>query len=145
MTVKTIFVFLTACLLLVIMVAYGIRQTRSERSLTLLRHRFVIELADTEMKRNKGLMGRVNLASDHGMLFVFGVPALSPFWMKGMKFPIDIIWIASDRVIGAVENAMPDDGKALYYPPHAVDYALEVPAGTVARLDIRIGTSVNLK
>ena len=44
----------------------------------------------------KGLSGRDNLADDEGMFFVFEKSDIYPFWMKDMKFAIDIIWIMED-------------------------------------------------
>lgn len=143
-TIKTTVVFLAACLLFGVMVAYGTWQARSEPHITIAGQQFVVERADTEPTQHEGLAGRESLANDRGMLFAFNTPFLSPFWMKGMKFPIDIIWIANGIVIGAVENAVPNGGEALYYPPRPVDFVLEVPAGTVARLGIHAGAPVAL-
>src|SRR3989344_624382 len=52
-----------------------------------------IEIADTQGKRAKGFGSRDQLASDSGMLFVFDTPGQYQFWMKGMKFPLDMIFI----------------------------------------------------
>ena len=41
----------------------------------------------------QGLSGRASLPTDHGMLFVFSKSDIYEFWMKDMKFPLDIIWI----------------------------------------------------
>ena len=66
-------------------------------------------------------------------------------WMKNMKFPIDIIWMRDNTVVGFAENAQPElSGEALklYQPPGFVNYVLEVSAGTVERLNISPGTEV---
>lgn len=55
---------------------------------------FKVAIADTDEKRTKGLSGRDNLAQDQGMLFLFDKPGNYPFWMKDMRFPIDIIFFA---------------------------------------------------
>lgn len=52
-----------------------------------------VEIADTADTRTKGLSGRENLASDSGMLFVFSESKQYKFWMKGMKIPLDIIYV----------------------------------------------------
>lgn len=54
------------------------------------------EVVDNEEARMKGLSGRDNLADDEGMFFVFEKSDIYPFWMKDMKFAIDIIWIMED-------------------------------------------------
>lgn len=106
---------------------------------------FRVDIADTEEKRNQGLGGREGIGKNEGMLFVFGESLIPTFWMKGMKFPIDIIWIRGNTVIGFAENAQPEssgEGLKLYQAPGFVSYVLEVSAGTVERLTISPGTAV---
>src|SRR3989344_7914429 len=50
-----------------------------------------VEIADTQDKRAKGLGGRDSLATGSGMLFIFPKADRYSFWMKGTKFPLDII------------------------------------------------------
>ncbi len=50
-------------------------------------------VVDTPKAREIGLGNRNELVENEAMLFVFDKPGFYPFWMKGMKFPIDIIWI----------------------------------------------------
>lgn len=42
------------------------------------------------------------------MLFVFEEPAELSFWMKGIRFCVDIIWIANGEIVGVAENSRPD-------------------------------------
>ncbi len=104
---------------------------------------FRAEIADTLYKRTKGLSGREALDKNRGMFFVFDSPGIYGFWMRNMKFPIDIIWIKSGEVIGFVERAEPASQNAsVYYPPEAVDNVLEVFAGAVGEFNIKIGDKV---
>lgn len=120
---------------------------------TIGRTRWQVDLADTTAKRALGLGGRDSLASDRGMLFIFGSAAIRSFWMKGMKFPIDIIWIKKDeesetgRVVGFVENADPSSFAKLVFfeSPEPVDRVLEVNAGQVAQFGIGVGQKVIFK
>lgn len=107
---------------------------------------FVVEIADTPAKRTQGLSGREGLREGEGMLFVFDKPATYDFWMKGMKFPIDIIWIRSDKIIGFEENISPDNSASpkIYSPTELVDKVLEVNAGTVSKLGIQISQSIEV-
>ena len=110
---------------------------------------FEAEVAATAAARTRGLSGRDGLGENEGMLFVFEEPGNYGFWMKEMKFPIDIIWIKGDKVLGWAAGAEPEPGKPdrglkVYYPPEAVDYVLEVRAGSAEKYGIKIGDSVSV-
>ena len=108
----------------------------------------VIEIADTEEARVRGLSGRTVLPPDHGMLFVFPQNGIYRFWMPEMHFPLDIIWIDEQkRVIGAAQNAEPivdESNITLYQPPHPVRYALEVNAGFVKEHHVVLGSVLDI-
>ncbi|MDE2018933.1 MAG: DUF192 domain-containing protein [Patescibacteria group bacterium] len=111
---------------------------------------FDVEIASTTMEKTLGLSGRNGLGANQGMLFIFSDPGVQHFWMKDMKFSIDIIWISDDRVAGFVQNAAPEPGVPLwnlqiYNSPDSVDKVLEVDAGTVAKDNIKIGDSVSVR
>lgn len=110
---------------------------------------FQVELASTIIERTRGLSGREDLGDREGMLFMFDSPGNYSFWMKDMKFPIDIIWIRDDRVVGFEENALPepeksDFGLTQYSPSEPVDMVLEVNAGIVAEHGIQVGDVVKI-
>ena len=53
----------------------------------------IADLATSDVQQTKGLAVKDHLQEKEGMLFVFQKPAQYHFWMKDMKFPIDIIWM----------------------------------------------------
>ncbi len=117
------------------------------RSMDINGHKISLEISDTPAAREQGLSGRDSLAADSGMLFIFSVPGNYGFWMKGMKFPLDIVWIASDTVVGWEANVdpqigVPENELKLYFPPVPVDEVLELPAGSAATLNLRKGQVV---
>ncbi len=99
------------------------------------------EVADNFLSRMKGLSGRESLGENKGMLFIFGNSAIQNFWMKSMSFPIDIIWLDNDKVIGFIENApVPKDGNIFSFrSPSAINKALELNAGSVKKFNIKVG------
>lgn len=102
------------------------------------------DVADTVAKRMKGLSDRKLISENEGMLFLFPYMDRHTFWMKGMKFPIDFLWIKGDRVVGFTRNADPqagvsDFGLTAYSPPEPVDTVLELKAGSIERFRIREG------
>jgi uncharacterized membrane protein (UPF0127 family) len=72
---------------------------------------FIVEIADTQEKRRKGLMFRENLCEKCGMLFLFEHPEKYAFWMKNVKIPLDIIYIDKEGTIVDLINAEPCETK----------------------------------
>ena len=107
---------------------------------------YKVQIADTPALQTQGLSERKALPQNEGMLFVFPTAKLQAFWMKKMLFPIDILWIVNNQVVGVVENAPPDNNliPAIYSSPKDVDLVLEVNAGVVARDKISVGDSVEI-
>ena len=105
---------------------------------------FKVEVANTFMSRGKGLSGHAPLTANQGMLFVFSSPSAGAFWMQGMTFPLDFVWIKNGVVMGVTENARPmsETGYKLYYPPVPVTNVLEINAGAVKKFGIKIGDKV---
>jgi uncharacterized membrane protein (UPF0127 family) len=103
---------------------------------------FTLERPRTTQEYAKGLGERDTIAPDHGMWFVFDPPEQPTFWMKGMRFPIDIIWIADKKVVGLNENIPVDDGVSLYTPAEPVDAALEIAAGRSSQCNMKQGAPI---
>ena len=110
---------------------------------------FEVEIAATPDEMSKGLSGRDGLAAGSGMMFVYEVPRVSTFWMKGMRFPLDFIWIGQDCRVADTESdagepptGTQDSDLPLYRSDGPVLYGLEVNAGDVERLGIEPGDRV---
>ena len=105
-----------------------------------------VELARTDDEVQKGLSGRPSLDPDKGMLFLFTVPGIYRFWMPDMNFPLDIVWIGSNKkVIGIsadVSNEFDPADPKFYTPPAPAQYVLEVNAGFASRKNLAVGASV---
>ena len=141
--------FVFVCILLVVF-AWALRRpssprVSSARTVSVGRHAFSVEVADTMASRARGLSGHAPLGENEGMLFIFQGITSGPFWMKDMLFPLDLIWIRDGIVVGTTENALPmsQTGFLLYPPPMAVDAVLEVNVGTVKRLHVIRGDEVH--
>ncbi|MDD2646707.1 MAG: DUF192 domain-containing protein [Patescibacteria group bacterium] len=104
------------------------------------------ETVTTSSEIIRGLSGRQSLADNSGMLFVFPKVDTYDFWMKDMKFSIDIIWINDGRIIDIWQNApIPQNSQpARYHPRDKAGYVLEVGAGTVEKNGWKIGDFVKL-
>lgn len=127
--------------------------------LTSIEHKSEIKINDqfiiadvviSEEDRKQGLSGRKNLNINEGMLFLFDRAGNYGFWMKSMKFPIDIIWINDGRIVGVEENIDPQIGASsidlkIYYPPVPAQQVLELAAGRVKLLRAKIGDAVKIR
>ena len=107
---------------------------------------FVIEIAVRPEEKEKGLGGRDSLAAGTGMLFPYDHKERYRFWMKGMRFPLDFVWITDQKVIDVTENVPPPSGEqiATVQPRVPVSQILELNAGEVKKYRIKIGDPVSL-
>jgi len=101
-----------------------------------------VEVRDTEEGRDQGLSNREKLAEDEGMLFVFDQPGIYGFWMKGMKFPLDFVWIKDNAVAEITEDV--EVGRMDIRPKETVDKVLEVNSGWVKQNNVRVGDKIKL-
>lgn len=106
------------------------------------RHRFAVELAETDDQRSRGLMFRPFLAADAGMLFIYPDDRIISMWMKNTLIPLDMVFISADgRVVSVHERAVPHSLRPITsgVPARAV---LELAGGSASRLGIRAGDRV---
>ena len=91
------------------------------------------EIADTALKRIRGLLGRAGLAPGEGMLFRPAGAIHTVF----MRFPIDAVFLDREFRVRRI---------AADLPPWRIAWArgaksvLELPAGAAARAGIEIGS-----
>ena len=110
-----------------------------------------MEVARTDAERQKGLGGHAPLGESDGMIFVFERPSFHAFWMKGMLFPLDLMWIENGEVAYVERNAphfppdTPDRFLPVYAPQAQATYVLEVNAGFADRYGIGVGSRVELR
>ena len=101
--------------------------------------RFRVEIADDERERAQGLMGRRDLATGAGMLFIYDSPRPVSFWMRNTPLPLDMVFIdETGTVVGVHENAVPFDETPI--PSGApVLMVLEIRGGLARRIGITEG------
>lgn len=115
-----------------------------------------LEVADTEAKRNRGLMFRESLAERDGMLFVFERPGFYPFWMQNCRIAIDILWLDDAFTVVSLAESVPPCRLQGCEPPCASNscpsyapsagttarYVIEVASGFAARHGVKPGQTV---
>jgi uncharacterized membrane protein (UPF0127 family) len=105
-------------------------------------HNFQVEVVDTDESRAQGLMYRRELAADRGMLFDFKEQKPVSFWMQNTYISLDIVFIHSDGTVQRVEERATPLSTRTIESGDAVQFVLEVPAGTAAKLGIKRGSRV---
>ncbi|MDQ3008934.1 MAG: DUF192 domain-containing protein [bacterium] len=109
-----------------------------------------LEVAASPASITQGLSGRNSIGAD-GLIFVFAEPQQQHFWMKEMKFALDIVWIQDDTVQQVTADVpFPDPLIPLfelptYSPDSPVNMVLEVPAGKAAEWQVIPGTKIEWK
>jgi hypothetical protein len=99
------------------------------------------ELAVTDQERQQGLMFREGINPDQGMLFVFEREGIHSFWMKNMKFSIDILWLDRDKRIVHIEKKVPPclrEECPSYSPPVFSKYVLEIKEGYAEEYELEL-------
>lgn len=99
-------------------------------------HKLKVEVADTEAKRQTGLMFRKSLAESEGMLFVFKEPIYLSFWMKNTMIPLSIAYFNRDRRLIDIFTMKPNQTHEVYNSTEKAMYAVEVNQGWFDRKGI---------
>ena len=117
---------------------------RNDKTVLINGTKLKAEVARTPAAQQAGLSGRPCIEADQAMLFIFDHLGQYAFWMKGMKFPIDIVWIGADHRVVGMEIYV----KVSTYPDrfvnkdHPAQYVLEMQDNRAKSLGVNIGTEI---
>lgn len=101
-----------------------------------------VEVVTSDEQLGKGLSGRPPLPPDTGVLFAYRTEVRATAHLLYYRMPVDIVWMDKNKtIVNLRENALPCPKLpcAGYDSIWMFQYALELPAGTVKRLNIRGG------
>ena len=108
-------------------------------------HTFHVSIANTEQQKEIGLSNINSLPQDQGMIFPFGRADYYSFWMRNMKFPLDIIYIANKKIVSIAANVSnpnnPSVPLPVYKPSQPADTVLEINGGLSKKYHFSIGNS----
>ena len=132
-------VFLCGMLLLL-----GSKKGKSVFDIQLGEEQLKVWIVESEKERSRGLSG-IEVMDVDGMLFVFQEATIPLFWMKEMNFPIDIIWINSQKeIVEITKSIYPETYPEIFSPSTAVKYVIEVNAGWCEKYKIKKGDKLIL-
>lgn len=117
-------------------------------SVTIKDKTFYVDVAKTDQEKEKGLSVYDSLPISRGMVFPFEKADYYGFWMKNMKFPIDIIYIRQGKIVDIFKNVPPpksiNDTLSIVKPRETSDTVLEINAGLSDRYGYKIGDYVKI-
>ena len=99
-----------------------------------------VRLADTSSERYTGLSATESLAPDEGMWFVHPEERRQAYVMRGMSFPLDIVFVDANGTVTRVFHADVDGTDAPYEA--RAKYVLEVNRGWANRTGLEAGDRV---
>ena len=129
----------------------GRHAQRSDRQLNALRvgeQTLGVEIADSAEEWSQGLSGREKLAEDEGMLFVFDDQVRRSFWMRQMRFSLDMMFIRDGRINEIVRNVPAPSGsqdgtEIRVQSQETADWVLEVNSGWAQEHGVKVGDEVS--
>lgn len=132
-----VFCFLSICLV------FFVFRNKANISVYINNISIEVKIADSFIERMRGLSLKNHLKENEGLLFIFDEPGNYGFWMKDMKFPIDIAWIDKNKQIIHIEsNVATSTYPKVFYPNQDSLYVLEVNANFFVNKNIKIGDNV---
>ncbi len=130
--------------IIILAVSLWVMNRRTGVAVVLGKNRINLEIVRTPEARAIGLSKYTTLNHDKGMLFVFSKSGTQCFWMKGMKFPLDIIWIDRDKKVLHIErNLKPETYPQEFCPDVPAKYVIEVSAGVSDEAGITDGQKLS--
>ena len=127
--------------------AHKKHHTLSTTEVVINQKKFHAEVAKTQGDIEQGLSGRNSLPESNGMLFVFDKPGYYPFWMRDMKFPLDMIFIYQSKIVAVyphVPPMKPNENGPQYGGDTKADRVLEINAGLAQKYFFKKDDSVKV-
>lgn len=113
-------------------------------------HQVCVEIVKTTAQQSKGLAGKKSIKDNYAMLFDMRSLGFNnrAFWsMQGMKFPIDMIFVANKKIITITYNIKPCKYSDLYkcevFGGFPVDYVIETKSGNANKWGLYINQNID--
>ena len=113
----------------------------SALDLTVGIHLISAEVARTDEQRERGLMFRESMPTNHGMLFVFDQDGKQCMWMRNTPLPLAVAFLDADGTIANVEEMRPNTD-SIHCSVRPVRYALEMNAKWFEQRKIKAGHAI---
>lgn len=110
--------------------------------------KLIADIAENDTQRTKGLAVKDHLNENQAMLFVFATQGNYAFWMKDMKFPIDIIWMDANKTVVHIEHSLEPCSPLscpIYQPNSKSLYVLETVSEFANKYNVTEGTKMQFE
>jgi uncharacterized membrane protein (UPF0127 family) len=157
---KTIFALFALLIIIALGIAFYQNSSKNNPSfltnlfgkkttVTINKQVFSAMVAKSDIDKEKGLSVKSSIGQNEGMLFPFAKEAYYAFWMKDMKFSIDIIFINKNRIITIHQNVpapkSPSESLLLYRPEEPVNMVFEIKAGLSQKYNFKKGDEIKIE
>lgn len=105
---------------------------------------FVLEVANTIIKRSRGLMGRSSLGCSDGMLFIYPWSRTVRIWMAGTSLPLDVAFVDKEGGIVKIAPNMKPFSRKPVSSGCPVKWVMELAGGEGARCGMQAGDLVHI-
>ncbi|MCH7770538.1 MAG: DUF192 domain-containing protein [Bacteroidetes bacterium] len=101
-----------------------------------------LEIADNEYERQLGLMNRISMNENEGMLFTLPIERMQAFWMRNTLISLDMIFVNKNKEIVTIHKNT-RILSAQSYPSTAPSlYVVEVAGGFTDKYNIVVGDKI---
>ena len=121
----------------------------SKKEVSIKDKTFSVSVAKTQQEKQTGLSKNTSLSETEGMVFPFEKPDYYLFWMRDMKFPIDIIYARDNKIVSIFENIQPplpeNKSPDVIKPDEPANIVVEIHAGLSSKYNFKKGDEIKLK
>jgi uncharacterized membrane protein (UPF0127 family) len=106
---------------------------------------FNLHIADSFFTRMRGLSRHKTLAHNDGLMIQFPFPFFWPIWMRGMQFPIDVLWLRHGKIVDMCEALLPENPYRMHFPMCCADACVELNMGAIQNHQLSIGSLIEFQ
>ena len=141
------FLKLSLILIIIVCLVLLIKPTKQQSTpaidITLKDETFSLEIAKSAIQKSRGLSNRNSLCPNCGMIFIYRIESIYPFWMKNTLIPLDIIWIDKNGTIVDIIQGKPNN-LSILTPKSPALYIIELNKDTSTNLNLNIGDYIQI-
>jgi len=109
-----------------------------KKTYTIWKNKFNLYVADTEKKITEGLSVFRTIKNNEWMIFIFLQEWNYWFWMKNMKFDIDLLWIDKNwKIIWYINNFKKETYPEIFFPQKNIKYVIELNSQAIEKYNIQ--------